>query len=540
MGFSAKLKAKSSTASTSSSSASTSSDNWGTGLLLVFFPEDNHSINGKNKLFSSPSSSSSSSSSSKSGIRRSSSSNFILSKAQYTISICALFIFITLLLFTVSTFEPTTISRTRPTSPRRFLSQNPRPPNYINNPKSKSKSKPKPKPKINTADKSILSSSWFFNTFTEKSYNTSKTALSPTALQGMGILYRRGTKAMNDLVVAHLVEDVTEDDFRLFSRTLHRSGITARADVVFLFASSSFSSRFGSVIQEENDSFLKLIRHYKDSNITTTPKRKTGFDATHFTKTGEKEKKEFGEPIWGKRVRSNYSDSDGGGGEAESARLIYGSVVGFEASELDPENSLAGFLDHVPMSLRRWACYPMLLGRVRRNFKHVMLLDVKNSIVVGDPLGRVRNRSPLSVHLSTKPGSSSGKHSKTNSDKPHSRFQVNSAVIMGGTRGVRRLSSAMLTDIVRASMHKKKNSVIESTILSQLVASEFQSTNINLMTSTESTPDMSSLAGLNSAPSTSSSDYPVIQRGNSNYDFSSVIRKLTCLSEVDSSVYRDC
>ncbi|KAG7958749.1 hypothetical protein I3843_10G032700 [Carya illinoinensis] len=529
MGFSAKLKAKSSTASKSSTSTSTSSDNSGTGLLLVFFPEDNHSINGKNT------SSSSSSSSSKSGIRRSSSSNFILSKAQYTISICALFIFITLLLFTLSTFEPTTISRTHPTSPRRFLSQNPRPPNYVNNPKSK------PKPKINTAHKPILSSSWFFNTFTEKSYNTSKIALSPTALQGMGILYRRGTKAMNDLVVAHIVEDVTEDDFQLFARALHRSGITARADVVFLFASSSFSSRFGSVIQEENDSFLKLIRHYKDSNITTSPKRKMGFDVTHFTKTGNKEKKEFGEPIWGKRVRSNYSDSDGGGGEAQSAQLSYGSVVGFEVSELDPENSLAGFLDRVPMSLRRWACYPMLLGRVRRNFKHVMLLDVKNSIVVGDPLGRVRNRSPLSVHLSTKPEISSGKHSKSNSDKPHSRFQVNSAVIMGGTRGVRRLSSAMLTDIVRASLqHKKKNSVTESTILSQLVASEFQSKNINLMTSTESTPNMSSLAGLNSAPSTSSSDYPVIQRGNGNYDFSSVIRKLICLSEVDSSVYRDC
>lgn len=346
---------------------------------------------------------------------------------------------------------------------------------------------------------------------------------------------------MNDFVVAHVVEDVKEDDFRLFSRALHRSGITARADLVFLFASSSFSSRFGSVIQEENDSFLKLIRHYKDSNSTTSPKRKAAFDVTHFTKAGTREKKEFGEPIWGKRVRSNYNDSDGGGGEAESTQLSYGSVVGFEASELDPENSLAGFLDHIPLSLRRWACYPMLLGRVRRNFKHVILVDVKNSILVGDPLGRVRNRSPLSVHLSTKPESFSGKHGKTSSDKTHSRFQVNSAVIMGGTRGVRRLSSAMLTDIVRASMqHKKKNSVAESTILSQLVASDFQSKNINLITSTESNPDMSLLAGLNSGSSTSSWDYPVIPLGNSNHDFSSVIRKLICLSEADSCVYRDC
>ncbi|KAG6695786.1 hypothetical protein I3842_09G115200 [Carya illinoinensis] len=93
MGFSAKLKAK-------SSNANNSSNNWCTVLLLVdFFLEDNRFINGKNKFFSSPSSSSSSLS--KSRIRKSSNSNFI-----------------TLLLFTLSIFEPTTISRTHPTSPR--------------------------------------------------------------------------------------------------------------------------------------------------------------------------------------------------------------------------------------------------------------------------------------------------------------------------------------------------------------------------------------------------------------------------------------
>ncbi|KAG6640935.1 uncharacterized protein LOC122275944 [Carya illinoinensis] len=531
MGLSAKSNAK--------AKNSSSSENWGMGLLLVFFPEDNHdSIVEKNKLFSSsspPSSSSSSSSSLKSSIRRSSTSNLILSKAQSTISICALFIFITLLLFTLSTFEPTPINRTHPTSPRRFLSQKP-PPNYIYN--------PKPKPKTNNNHNSEPRSSWFWKIFTEKSNNaskTSKTALSPTALQGMGTLYRRGTKAMNDLVVAHVLEDATEDDFRLFSRALHRSGLTARADIVFIFATSSFSSRFGSIVQEENDSFFKLIRHYKKSNSTTS-KRVTGFDVTRFTKAGKKEKKAMGgEPIWGKRIRSNFSNSAGEEGEAVSAELSYGSVVGFESSELDPENSLSGFLDKVPMSLRRWACYPMLLGRLRRNFKHVMLADVRNSVVLGDPLSRVRNRSPLTVHLSTKSESSSSRHGKKNSDKTQSHRPVNSAVIMGGTRGVRRLSNAMLTEIVRASMqHKKKNSVSESSILSQLVASEFISKTITFITSPESIPDMSSLAYLNSAPPMSSSDYPVIQRGNSNHDYSSVFRKLICLSEVDSSVYRDC
>ncbi|XP_059462949.1 uncharacterized protein LOC132191853 [Corylus avellana] len=511
------------------------------GLLLVFFPEDdNHPIVDKNKLFS-PSSSSSpspssssppppsisyspSSSSLKSSNRRSSTtSKAIISRAQSTISICALFLFITLLLFTLSTFEPTA-NRIHPTSPpRRFLSQKP-PPNYIH------------KPKANTK----RNSSWFFKTFTEKSYKTTNSAVSPTALQGMGTLYRRGTKAMNDLVVAHVVEDVTGDELRLFSRALHRSGLTARADIVFVFASSSFSSRFGSVIQEENDSFFKLVRHYKESN-STNPKRVTGFDLTHFVKGGKKEKKEIEEPIWGKRFRSNYSNSDGFEKEAESTQLSVGSVVGFEASELDPENSLSGFLDHVPMNMRRWACYPMLLGRVRRNFKYVMLVDVKNSVVLGDPLGRVRNRSPVSVYLSPKPESSSGKHGRKNSDKTQSHSPVNSAVIMGGARGVRRLSSTMLTEIVRATMqHKKKSSVSESAILSQLVASEFMLKNIDVIRSAESIPDTSSLAGLNSGSSTSLSGYAVIQRNNGIYDFSSVLMKVLCSSEADSSVYRDC
>ncbi|CAL8998392.1 unnamed protein product [Prunus brigantina] len=92
---------------------------WGMGLLLVFSSEDNGKaiVDKSNKLFSSssssspsPCSSSSSSSSSKTCIifERTNSNNLLLSKAQSTISICALLVFITLLLFTLSTFEPTT------------------------------------------------------------------------------------------------------------------------------------------------------------------------------------------------------------------------------------------------------------------------------------------------------------------------------------------------------------------------------------------------------------------------------------------------
>ncbi|XP_039023067.1 uncharacterized protein LOC120155629 [Hibiscus syriacus] len=349
------------------------------------------------------------------------------------------------------------------------------------------------------------------------------------ALQGIGTLYRRGTKAMNDLVVGHVIEDVNEDDLRLFLRVLHRSGVTSRADTVFLFGPSSSSSKFGFVIEEENESFFKLVRHYDSSGGKGLRDSVLSFDSTQFWKSGKKDVKET---IWGKKGRGSYSNStevEGG----ESTRLIYGSVVGFDVNELDPENSLAGFLDHVPMSLRRWACYPMLLGRLRRNFKHVMLLDVKSLMVLSDPLGRVRNRSPESVYILTKE-SSSGKHSKRNSEKTQSHHLVNSGILMGGARGIRRLSNAMLTEIVRATMqHKKKSYISESGILSELVGNGHILKNINLITSSESIQEASSAMGL--SPN-SASDDSIIHRGNSN----SVIMKLICLIEVESSVYRDC
>ncbi|KAF3442687.1 hypothetical protein FNV43_RR16604 [Rhamnella rubrinervis] len=545
MGFSAKAKHN--------------CESWGMDLLLVFFPADNNNNNNsaivdKDKLFatssastaslpsssSSPPSSSSSSSSyslSKSSTTtatfRRSNSNMLLTRAQSTISICALLVFITLLLFTLSTFEPTT--RVHPTTTsRRFLSQKP-PTNYVINPD------PKLKPKTNHDHGSLLSASSWYAKMWKRTTKLKKSDLPPTALQGMGTLYRRGTRAMSDLVVGHVPEDINEDELRLFMRALHRSGLTAKADIVFV---SESSSRFGSVIQEENESFLKLIHHFKQLNRTSSNRRRVpGFDATQFLKVG---KKEVGEPLWGKRIRSSYNNSDGGGQFAgKLTQLSYGSVVGFETSELDPENSLSGFLDHVPLSLRRWACYPMLLGRVRHNFKHVMMVDVKNLVVLGDPLSRVRNKSPESVLLFQKAETTStSKHGKKNSDKTQSsHFPVNSAIVTGGTRGIRRLSNAMLTEIVRAAIkHKRKSAVTESDILNQLVGNEFIVKNINLMKSTESVPDPSSVAGLRatSDASLSLSEHTVIQRGNSNHDLNSIIMKQLCSSAVDSSVYRDC
>ncbi|XP_022766004.1 uncharacterized protein LOC111310895 [Durio zibethinus] len=487
---------------------SSNKDSRGMGLLLVFFPED------QNKITSSIDNNSTTSR----FIRRTSSS-LLLTKAQSTISICALLVFLTLLLFTLSTFEPsiptpTTFSSSTIKNSRRFLSKN---------------------TQLSSSSSFSSSSYWFFPVWDYKPLHVKQKpniSSSSFALQGMGTLYRRGTKAMNDLIVNHVVEDVTEDELRLFLRVLHRSGVTSKADTVFLFGSSSLSSRFSFVFQEENESFLKLIQHYRESNNKGFHDSVFSFDSTQFWKSG---KKYVGEPIWGKKGRGSYSNSTGANGE--STRLTYGSVVGFDVNELDPENSLAGFLDHVPMRMRRWACYPMLLGRVRRNFKHIMLLDVKILMLLSDPLGHVRNRSPESVYILTKE-SSSGKHSKRISEKAQSQYQVNSAILMGGARGIRRLGNAMLTEIVRATMHhKKENWISESGILSQLVGNGYILKKVNLIISTESIPESSSLMGLSS---NSAADYSIIQRGNSNHDLNSIIMKLICLCEVDSSIYKDC
>lgn len=343
---------------------------------------------------------------------------------------------------------------------------------------------------------------------------------------------------MSELVVAHAVESLTQHELRTFLRLFHRSALASKSDLLLVFPSRTGS--FDRAILEENDSFFKLLAQYKSSNGSHST---ASFDVTHFTKLSKKEK-ESGEPIWGRRIRTN-SSGEGAEGEAKSTRLSYGSVAGFDVGELDPENSLSGFLDHVPMSLRRWACYPMLLGRVRRNFKHVMLVDVKEFLVLGDPLGRVRSQSPESVLLKDANQSTHSKHGKKNSDRTPSTRQksVHSGVLMGGSRGIRRLSNAMLTDIVRASMqHKKKNSVAESVLFNQLVGNDHVLKDVNLIVSAESVPELSSLGGSSSKTGSQNllRNYSLIRRGNSNLDFNSVVMRHLCSYAIDSTVYSDC
>lgn len=87
------------------------------------------------------------------------------------------------------------------------------------------------------------------------------------ALQGMGTLLRMGTRPMHELIVAHLDEDTGSEELRIFLRSLHRSGSTARADVVLLFPSSPMPTAMAKVIQEEEDSFQKLIADVKPETL---------------------------------------------------------------------------------------------------------------------------------------------------------------------------------------------------------------------------------------------------------------------------------
>ncbi|CAN0890433.1 hypothetical protein LINGRAHAP2_LOCUS16428 [Linum grandiflorum] len=505
------------------------------GFLLVFFPDDNKASSGKHQTPQShpclSSSSSSPSSADSPGnttsnfskqtttavIKRTNSSNSVLTRAQSTISICSFLLLFSFLLFALSTFEPPI----RPPNPaRRFLSDHP------------------------PAAVGTSHSLYHWLTDTVRRTETEDDCAS-FALQGMGQLYRRGTRSMSDLLVGHVAEDTTVEEFRLFLRLLHRSGVTSRTDVVFLFPSSDFRSGFESVILEENDSFSKLIHQHLTLTAVNRSQSallltKSRFDATRFVRRRSINKETPVEPtLWGKKIRLNSTttiDSDA----SESTRLSYGSVVGFEANELDPENALNGFLQNPPMSLRRWACYPMLLGRVRRSFKHVMLADVKSTLVLaGDPLSRVRNRAPESVVYFTSKHEKGGGRTR---EKTGHREGVNPAVLTGGGRGIRRFSAAMLTEIVRAAMqHKRKSGgagVTESGVLSHLSSGgRHILKSVKLTVAPEPLPDWGVLRE-------SDSRYWIIQRGNkkSSDNVESVIMKRICSCEEDQvdSVYRNC
>lgn len=448
------------------------------GFFLIFFPGEEDTIPNKNTIFSSPSSSTSSYL--PISLYKQTNSPHLLTKPQSILSICALLVLFSLLIFTVSKLEPNS--------------------NLIT-------TYPKKQPSL-------------------AQFNRPKKARFAHALQGMGTLYRRGTRGMNDLIICHVIESVGVNELGFFIRLFYRSSLSSKSDLLFIFGSGE-SVKFDSVVRRETDSFDSFLTRFDGSSGGDL---EVSFDPTPFVNMmGKKEgrgRDSEGTILWGKRRKSFENFKNG----TELTRLSYGSVVGFEVDELDPENSLAGFLEHVPMELRRWACYTMLLGRTRRNFKHVMLVDVKEVLLLGDPLGRVRNWSPESVCLMNSDKTQLVGKSKTP--------VVTTSIIMGGARGVRRLANVMVMEIVRTTMqHKKKRTVSESDILSRLVENDFFLKSIKLVVSTESIPDVSSV---NTVGLWSKSNYTMVRGAHGNLHFHADFMRHVCSFPLDSSVYSDC
>ncbi|XP_076943015.1 uncharacterized protein LOC143613092 [Bidens hawaiensis] len=437
------------------------------GFLLVFFPQQQHQQGGV-AAFKPPAVNAL--------LKRSNSVN-LLSKAQSTISVCAAVIFFTLLFFTLSNFE--------------------------------------------TNNNNIITTSGHYRRHLSQS-RTPNIRLNSPALQKLGTLYSRGTKSMNDIVICHVPESTTSPELKSFLRAFHRSGLPAKSDILFLFPAITTPEVLDNVIREENQLFLRLIRNYKSelahrSNVNVSEFHfPASFDITQFVKPG----KSSSEPIWGRKIKNSVNNTNSGN-SSESTRLSYGSVVGFGVGELDPENALSGFVDHVLISQRRWAAYPMLLGRLRRNYKHVTLVDVKDVLIMGDPLAGLRNCKPESVFLLSK-------HTR----KPTDKIIINPSLIAGGARGVRRLSAAMLTEIVRSTTHKKRTPATESALLSRLVANELVQKSIHFVVSGELIPEASSVGGVVIA------NKGVVRRGNSNMDIE--LTKRVCSFATEASVYTDC
>ncbi|KAH7444444.1 hypothetical protein KP509_02G078500 [Ceratopteris richardii] len=253
---------------------------------------------------------------------------------------------------------------------------------------------------------------------------------SLSAFKGLGSIYRIGTKAMNELVVAHVTETTSLRDMRMFLRTLYRSGIASRADIVFLFPWNSLPFSMVDVITQEYRYFDKLAHKFlKDhtkvpiyegnsssSSLVTSstaskmPVISSSFgvitsrrDLTLSPFRGikrldlEEDSRNIALPFWGTR---NSNPSKPNQTEGISNLHHYGSIVGFGVSELNPDNALQGFINHPPLALRRWACYQMLLGMVRRKFKHVLLTDVSGVVMLRDPFNIIgKRRSGLYVTL---------------------------------------------------------------------------------------------------------------------------------------------
>lgn len=252
---------------------------------------------------------------------------------------------------------------------------------------------------------------------------------------------------MTELLVAHLAENTSTHDLRLFLRTLHRSGMTARADVVLLFPWRPLPMAMLDVIHEEEQSFHKLLHYFRPSparlrsisdhvgaaaptlldqssrahnhapgmmSSTLDIDNPLGaafpasfanisvFNAAAFWKMAASEdqsSRSGTQSIWGSSSRIRYpaaAEEDDlqvlreNGHDGYSA--TYGSIVGFDMQELDPADAMRAFINEPPAELRRWVCYQILLGILRQKYRHVMLSEVRGLLVLKDILAPLKKK----------------------------------------------------------------------------------------------------------------------------------------------------
>lgn len=328
------------------------------------------------------------------------------------------------------------------------------------------------------------------------------------ALEGMGMLFRKGTRAMPQLIVAHLSECTTPDDLRLFLRGLHRSGMPSRADVVLLFPFRPVGANFTVVIREEEDYFQKLLAKMH-TNESYTGARKpmavadgrihnpklSPFNSAAYTRAFSLTDLAKGPSIWAKHCNDTKGTMNS---EEEEVALHYGAVVGFDVQELDPNDALSGFLDSSSIHLRRWICYQILLGMVRHRYRHVFLTEVRGVVILKDALASLKKKDS-SLHLyytgqkwsdaveSTEIGSVSPVSIARNAsnvmesvygrsfwnsleEEDKSRKVISTGIILGGIRPIRSVATAMATEIVRvALLRKSRESFRVEALLSYLV-----------------------------------------------------------------------
>lgn len=216
---------------------------------------------------------------------------------------------------------------------------------------------------------------------------------SRPALHGLGTTFVRGSMAMDELVVAHVAENTSMQEFRLFLRTFFRSGLAARADMVLLFTFDVLPVSMEDTIHQEVAYLCKLLSQERQNSTLKYDDRISMFSA--FNSSNYVKPMSSSASFWGHE--SNQSDQIS---ELDKSMVKFSlsSIVGFSVVDLNPENTFQGFIDKPPLEVQRWACYELLLGIVKHKYKQVLLTGVRGVLILGDPL--VTARMEMGLYLS--------------------------------------------------------------------------------------------------------------------------------------------